>query len=88
MGKTEKEGHVGLSGVALVCHWLLARLECGPVSLFPLAELTEDLVFVCFLIMLSNPGLCDSWVQLGWFFLHEYLCCPSVCWSWGICVKK
>lgn len=43
MGKTEKEGHVRLSGVALVCHWLLGRLESGPVSLFPLAELTEDL---------------------------------------------
>ena len=65
--KLRRKAAYSLSGIVLVCHCLLGRLESGPVSLFPLAELIEDVIFVCFLMMLSNPGLCDSWMQLGWF---------------------
>lgn len=69
----------------------LRWLEFGPVSLFPLVELFEDVIFVCFL-MISNPCLCDSWVQLGWFshrlkYINTFAA-PLVYWSWGICEKK
>lgn len=56
-----------MSGLALLCHCLVGSLESGPVSLFPLAELIEDVIFVYFLLKSSNPGLHDGWVQLVWF---------------------
>lgn len=79
-----------LYGIRLVSHSLLGGLESGPVSLFPLAGLTEDAILVCFLKKLSNLGLCDSWMLLGWF--SRGLQCvntfaPAGCWSWHTCVK-
>lgn len=62
--KLRRRTTYSLSGIVLVCHCLLGRLESGPVSLFPLAELIEDVIFVCFLMILSNPGLCGSWIGL------------------------
>lgn len=63
--KLRRKATYSLSGIMLVCRCLLGRLESGPVPLFPLAELIEDVIFVCFLMILSNPGYVTvgcSWV--------------------------